>query len=86
MLTDNRHAQIGTILAAILLRNRVTIVTCLVRAPTGLAEQRLPLFIGQTTAIPIGSCVFSAMVKKTNVVVLILERFNFSLDEIIEYR
>src|SRR5262249_41194064 len=80
----DRHAQIRAVLAAELLGQRVAVVTRLVGDPARLEEQRLPLLVRQPAALPVGARVFAPVVEETDVVVLVLERLDLALDELVE--
>ena len=85
VFTDHRHAEVGAILAAVLLRERVAVVAGCVGAAAGLAQQLLPLFVGQAAAIPVGAGVLAAMVEEADVVVLLFEGADLAFDEIVEH-
>ena len=51
--------------------------------PFSGCQQRLPVGARQPAVVPVGARMFSAMVKKTDVVVALLERLNLALDEFI---
>ena len=56
----------------------------LVGEPLGVREQVLPLVVRQPTAIPVGAGVLPAVVEEPDVVVLLLERLDHLLDEVVE--
>ena len=70
VLADDRHPEVGALLPAVLLRERVAVVTGGVGAAAGLAEQGLPLLVRQAAAVPVGTGVLAAMVEEPDVVVL----------------
>ena len=78
VLADHGHAEVGALLAAVLLRERVAVVTGLVGDVAHLAQQRLPLLVGQAAAIPVGAGVFAAVVEEADVVVLVLDRLDLA--------
>ena len=84
VLADHGHAEVGPVLAAVLLRERVAVVAGGVGPPAGLAEQRLPLLVGQPAAVPVGAGVLPAVVEEADVVVLLLERLDLAFDELVE--
>ena len=84
VLADHRHAEVGAVLAAVRLGERVAVVAGVVGAAACLAQQRLPLLVGQAAAIPVGAGVLAAMVEEADVVVLLLERLDLPLDEVVE--
>ena len=49
-----------------------------------LGEQLLPLVVRQAATIPIGASVLPAVVEEPDVVVLLLDRLDDRLDEVIE--
>ena len=50
----------------------------------GLAEQLLPLLLGQAAGVPVGALVFAAVVEVADVVVRLLQRLDLGLDEGVE--
>ena len=84
VLADDRHAEVGAVLAAVLLRERVAVVAGGVGAAPRLAQQRLPLLVRQAAALPVGARVLAAVVEEADVVVLLLERLDLALDELVE--
>ena len=84
VLADHRHAQVGAVPAAVLLRERVPVVAGRVGPPPGLGQQRLPLAAGQAAAVPVGPGVLAAVVEEPDVVVLLLERADLAGDELVE--
>ncbi len=52
--------------------------------PARLAQQRLPLRVGQAAAVPVGARILPTVIEETDVVVLLLERPNLTLDELVE--
>ena len=68
----DRHPEVGAVLAAELLRERIAVVAGRVGPAAGLAQQRLPLVVGQPAAVPVGAGVLAAMVEEALVVVLLL--------------
>ena len=71
VLADDRHAEVGAVLAAVLLRERVAVVARR-RRPAGAprASSCLPLLVGQPAAVPVGAGVLPAVVEEADVVVL----------------
>ncbi len=69
VLADHGHAEVGAVLAAVLLRERVAVVPGGVGAAAGLVQQRLPLVVGQTAAFPVGARVLAPVVEEADVVV-----------------
>ena len=67
------------------LRNRVTIVSGRVGPAAGLLKQRFPLVVGQAAALPVSPRVFAPVVEEADIVVFVLERLDFTLNEIIKY-
>jgi len=85
VLADDRHAEVGPVPAAVFLRERIPVVAGRVGPPPGLGEQRLPVAAGQPAAVPVGSGVLPAVVEEPDVVVLLLERLDLALDELVEF-
>ena len=84
VLADDGHAEVRAVLAAVLLRERVAVVAGGVGPAAGLAQQRLPLLVRQAAALPVGAGVLAAVVEEADVVVLLLERLDLALDEVVE--
>src|SRR5690606_35282541 len=70
--------------AAVFLRERVAVEAGFIRQALDLVEELLPLLVRQTAAVPVGAGILPAMVEETDVVVLLLERFDGGLDEVVE--
>ena len=85
VLADHGHAQVGAVPAAVFGRERVPVVTGRVRSPGRLGQQRFPLTGGQPATIPVGPGVLPAVIEEPDVVVLLLERLDLALDELIEF-
>ena len=85
MFADHRHAEVGAVFAAVFLRERIAIVAGVVGELAGFREQRFPVLRRQTAAVPVGARVFAAMIEEADVVVRILERLDFLLDEVVEF-
>ena len=85
VFADHRHAEVGAVLAAVLLRERIAVVAGVVGELTGLREQRFPVFGRQAAAIPVGARVFATMIEEPDVVVRVLERLDDFLDEVVEF-
>src|SRR3989338_708788 len=62
MFADYGHAEVGTVLAAIFLRQRVTQMAGLVRPPAHLAEKLFPVVARQALIVPIRSCMLAPVV------------------------
>jgi hypothetical protein len=85
MFANDRHAEIGSIPPAVLFRKWIAIMSGRVGASTSFGEERFPCLVGQTATLPIGSRIFSPMVEEANVVVLLLEGKDVTLDEGVEF-
>src|SRR5437868_14612554 len=81
MLADHGHPEIGTVLAAVTLRDRKAQMPSGVRKILGLAQQRFPFMPRQTPVLEIGARPFAAMIEETNVVVGLLQRLDLARDE-----
>ncbi len=84
VLADDGHSQIRAVPAAVFGAEWIAVVAGGVGEPFGLIEQKLPLLVGEPTAIPVGTSVFTSMVEEADVVVALLERFDLALDERVE--
>ncbi len=84
VLADHGHAEVGAVLAAELFREGIAVVARGVGETAGLVQQQFPLLVGQTTALPVGARVLSPVVEEADVVVLLLERFDLALDEVVQ--
>ena len=84
VLADDRHPEVRAVPAAVLLREGVAVVPGLVGQPPGLAEQLLPLLVRQAAALPVGAGVLPAVVEEPDVVVLVLQRLDHRLDELVQ--
>jgi hypothetical protein len=85
MLADHGHPEIGTVLAAIALRNREPQVTGGVGEIFGLAQQRFPFVPRQAAIVEIGARPFAAVIEEADVVVGLLQRLDLAHDEAIEF-
>ena len=85
MLADDGHAEIGAVLAAVFLRERIAIMAGVVGELARFREQRLPILRRQAAAVPVGARVFAAVVEEADVVVRIFERLDDVLDEFVEF-
>src|SRR5262249_29684451 len=79
-----RHAEVAAVLAAVLLGERVAVVPGGVGPTSRLTQQRLPLVVGEPAAVPVGAGVLATVVEEADVVVLLLERLDLPLDEVVE--
>ena len=85
VLADDRHAEVGAVLAAVLLRERVAVVAGGVGAPARLARAAAShSSFGQAAAVPVGAGVLAPVVEEADVVVRLLERLDLALDEVVE--
>jgi hypothetical protein len=84
VLPDHGHAEVGAVLAAVLLRERVPVMAGDVSPPTHLGEQRLPVFVRQAAPVPVRPGVLTPVVEEPLVVVLGLERLDLPLDEVVQ--
>ncbi len=85
MLANDRHAEIGAVLAAELLGQRIAEMPGLVGAALGFAEQFLPFGTWQALIVEIGARPFTAMVEEADIVVLLFERPDLVFDELIQH-
>ncbi len=81
VLADHGHPEVGTVLAAVALRDRKTQMAGGIREVFGLAQQRLPFVPRQAAIVEIGARPFAAMVEKADVVVGLFQRLDLALDE-----
>ena len=84
VLADHRHVQVGAAPAPELGRERVPVVARGVRPPPGLPQELLPLPAGQPTPVPIRSGILPPVVEEPDVVVLLLQRLDLPLDELVQ--
>ena len=85
MLADHGHPEVGTVLAAIALRDREAQMAGGVCKVLGLAQQRLPFMPRQAAVLEIGARPFAAMVEEADVVVGFFQRLDLAFDEAIEF-
>src|SRR4029453_9785865 len=76
MLADNGHPEVGTILAAIALRNREPQVSRFAGEIFPPAQQRFPFRPRQSAVLEIGARPFAAMVEETDVVIGFFNRLD----------
>ena len=86
MMSDDRHRQIAAILPAIFFWNGKTIMTGAVGNLPHFGEQRPPIRARMPVIVPVGPGMFTAMVKKADIVVAVFNRLDFALDKFIENR
>ncbi|MGY2934422.1 hypothetical protein ACVWZ6_004024 [Bradyrhizobium sp. GM6.1] len=84
VLADDRHPEVGAILAAILLRHRKTQMAGGVCEILGLAQQRLPFVARQAAILEIGARPFAAVIEEADVIVGRLQRLDLLFDEKVE--
>jgi len=84
MLANDRHLQIAAVFAPVRFRRGKTKVAGDIGAAFGLMQQFFPLLVGQSIALPVGARVFAAIIKKTVVVVLHLQRQDLRVDKLIQ--
>ena len=72
VLANDRHPQVGAVLAPVLFRQRVAVVPGLVGQGLGVGQQCLPLFVGLAAALPVGPRIFAPVVEEADVVVRVL--------------
>ena len=84
MLADDRHGEVGPVLAAQRLRQAEAQMPGLVGAALHLGEQLLPLVPRLAVIVPVGARMLAAMVEEADIVVLALQRPDLALDELVE--
>src|SRR6185312_12177599 len=84
MLADDRHGEVGAVLAAELPGQAEAHVARLVGAPLHLGQQLLPFVARLAVIVPVGAGMLAAVVEEADVVVRALERPNLALDELVE--
>src|SRR6478735_1945758 len=84
MLPDDRHREVGAVLAAVFFGQRKAIVSGPVGAPAHLGEQSLPFVARQAAALKVGARPFAATVEEADVVVFAFERLDFAFDELVQ--
>jgi hypothetical protein len=85
MFTDHGHPEVGTVLAAIMLRNREAQMAGGVGEILGLAQQRFPFVPRQAAVFEIGARPFAAVVEEADVVIGLLQRLDLARDEAVEF-
>ena len=85
MLADHGHPEVGTVLAAIALRDREAQMAGGVGEILGLAQQRFPFMPRQAAILEIGARPFAAMVEEADVVVGLFQRLDLARDEAVEF-
>jgi hypothetical protein len=84
VLADDRHPEVRAVAAPVLLGEGVAVVTGRIGPPSRFAQQILPLVVGEPAALPIRAGVLATVVEEADVVVLLLERLDLPLDEVVE--
>ena len=84
VLTDDGHLQVGGGLAAVLLGQRQSEPAGGIGPPAHLSQQLLPVLAGDAAVFPVRAGPLPAMVEESAVVVLLLERFDLALDELVQ--
>ena len=84
MVTDHRHGEIGAIFPAKFRGNGIAIMPCLVGDASHFCKQCPPIGARMPVIIPIGARMFAAVVKETDIVVALLNRFDFAFDKAIK--
>jgi hypothetical protein len=85
MLANDRHPQVGAVLAAVARRNRKAQMACSIGEVFGLAQQRFPFVPRQAAMIEIGPRPFAAMIEEADVVVGRFQRLDLARDEAVEF-
>ena len=81
VLTHDRHSQVGAVATPEASRELVAQKSGGIGFASHAAEQRFPLGIRETIAIPVGASVLASVVEKADVVVLGLDRNDHIVDE-----
>ncbi len=84
MLADQRHGEVGAVLAAQRLGQAEAQMAGLVGAPLHLGQQLLPFVARLAVIVPVGAGMLAAMVEEADIVVLALQRPDLALDERVE--
>jgi len=84
MFADHRGAQVGAVLATVLLRHAVAVV------PAASARRIASAFSASQSAsarrvVPVGTRVLAPMIEEADVVVLALERLDLAFDELVQH-
>ena len=85
MLANDRHPEVGAVLAAIAFRDRETQMAGGVGEIFRLAQQRFPFMPRQPAIVEIGARPFAAVVEEADIVVGLLERLDLARDELVEF-
>src|SRR5271157_3743944 len=84
MLANDRHPEIGAVLAAIALWDRKAQMPRGIGEILGLAQQRFPFMPRQAAIVEIGARPFAAVIEEADVVVGLFQRLDLARDEAIE--
>ena len=84
MLADHGHPEVGTVLAAVALRNGKAQMAGVIGEVLRLAQQRFPLMPRQAAVLEIGARPFAAMIEETDVVIGFFNRLDLMRDELVE--
>jgi hypothetical protein len=85
-LADDGHAQVRPVGAAEGGREGPAQEAGGIRSPAHLAQQRVPLGAGDATVLDVGAGELPPVVEEADVVVLLLERLDLGLDEVVDSR
>ncbi len=85
MLADDRHTEIGAVLTAEFLGQRIAEMPGLVGTALGFAQQFFPFGPRQALIFEISPGPFAPMVEEADIVVLPFERPDLVLDELVEH-
>ena len=84
MLANDGHVEVGALAASVLLGRGVAVVARRIGAPTGFRHERLPFLVGQPAPLPVRAGILAAVVEEADVVVALLQRLDFALNEVVE--
>ena len=81
VFTNDGHGQVAAVLPAKFCRQGVPVVPRQVGSAPHFSQERLPIVVRQAAGIKISPRKLAAVVKKTDVVVLLLQRLDLALNE-----
>src|SRR3982075_3221451 len=84
MLADNRHPEIGAVLAAVTFRYRKAQMPRIIGEIFHSSQQRFPFMPRQPAIVEIGARPFAAMIEETDVVIGIFDPLYLARDEFVE--
>jgi hypothetical protein len=81
VFTDDCHPEIASVLASVFVGQAEAVKASFVCSAAGFSEQVFPFFAWGAAGVPVGSGVLTAVIEEAFVVVLGLERLDFTVDK-----